>query len=145
MARHIKAFILTALLLFAAPVFAQERTISVIINGGTVYFDVPPLLYEDRVLVPMRAVFEALGADVTWVGDRQMIIATHGESVILMEIGMDVLVKTNVLEGASERIALDVPPQIVDERTLVPIRAVAEALGAQVEWDGTKQQVLITK
>lgn len=74
-----------------------------------------------------------------------MIIATHGERVILMEIGMDVLVKTNVLEGASERIALDVPPQIVDERTLVPIRAAAEALGAQVEWDGTKQQVLITK
>lgn len=100
-------------------------------------FDVPPIIENDRVLVPMRAIFEALGATVDWDGNTKTVTAKKDDIEISMQIGNDILYKN------SEKIALDVPAKIVDNRTIVPIRAVSEGLGARVEWNETARAVYI--
>jgi hypothetical protein len=105
--------------------------------GGLVEFDVLPTMENDRVLVPMRAIFEALGATVDWDNDTETVTAKKDGTEISLKIGSDVLYKNG------EKITLDVPAKIVNNRVLVPIRAVSEGLGARVEWNGTTQVVLI--
>lgn len=116
----------------------QHPTISVICNGNLIDFDQPPIMENDRVLVPMRAIFEALGADVAWDGETQTITAVREDDCIVLQIGSDKMFVND------REIQLDVPAKLVNGRTLVPIRAISEALGANVEWDEGLQQVVIT-
>lgn len=102
-----------------------------------VTFDVSPTMENDRVLVPMRAIFEVLGATVEWDNDNQTVTAKKDDTEIILKIGSDVIYKNG------KGIALDVPVKIVNNRTLVPIRAVSEGLGARVEWNEKTQAVLI--
>ena len=139
------------------PVTAEEN-IKVVLNGEEIAFDVPPQLIDDRTMVPMRAIFEALGADVYWdvIGIEyfsvQMITAAKNEIKILMAIdepGMYKFVGYGVDEFAafldeSEDIELDVPPQLVDGRTLVPVRAISEAFGIDVDWDDDTSTVILS-
>ena len=122
---------------FAVPVVAEEN-IKVVLNGAELSFDVPPQLINSRTMVPMRKIFEALGATVDWAGDTQTITAKKDDTVIVMQID-------NVIISVSgKEIELDVPPQLVESRTLVPVRAVAESLDAEVKWEGDTQTVIIT-
>lgn len=102
-----------------------------------VAFDVSPTMENNRVFVPMRAIFEALGATVDWDNDTQTVTAKKDSTEISLKIGSSILCKNG------EEIALDVPAKIVNNRTLVPIRAVCEGLGAQVEWNETVKAVYI--
>jgi len=88
-------------------------------------------------LVPLRAIFEALGATVEWEQSTQTVTAVKDDITIILKIGDSFLTKNG------ERIALDVPAKIVGGRTLVPARAVAESFGADVQWDGTTRTVTI--
>jgi len=113
--------------------------ITVMLNGTELTFDVPAQIIDDRTMVPMRKIFEALGAVVEWDGDTKTITANTDDIVIVMQID-------NVVMSVNEKeITLDVPPQLVDDRTLVPVRAVAEGLDAEVQWDGDTRTVIITK
>ncbi|MCL1983078.1 MAG: copper amine oxidase N-terminal domain-containing protein [Clostridiales bacterium] len=144
-----------------------EYDITVELNGNPIAFDQPPIIQDSRTLVPMRAIFEALGADVHWVENLQVIIAFKGHSVCLMKIGEKELFVTDTsafdsLEDISNQIyyaafgmdydeafdkeeaaienfmqfyEFDVVPQIINGRTLIPVRAVSEALGVSVDWD----------
>ena len=123
--------------LFAIPVMAGEN-IRVVLNDEELSFDTAPQIIEGRTMVPMRAIFEALGADVDWDGDTQTITATQGDIIIIMHID------NVVISVSGEDITLDVPPLLVNDRTLVPVRAVAESLNAYVDWDGETQTVIIT-
>ena len=123
---------------FAVPVMA-DGDIKVMLNGEELSFDVPPQLINDRTMVPMRKIFESLGAIVNWDDENQTVMALSGDTVILMQIDNPVIFVDN------EEITLDVAPCLVDSRTLVPVRAVAEGLGAEVEWDDATQTVFITK
>jgi hypothetical protein len=100
--------------------------------------DVAPIIVNGRVLVPLRAIFEALGATVVWNANDQSIVATKGSITINLQIG-----STTALNNGAQ-VTLDTAPQIVGGRTLVPARFVSEALGAQVTWDATNQKVNIT-
>lgn len=111
---------------------------SLIVDGKTVQSDVPPVITDGRTLVPVRALFESLGATVGWDDATQTATATKGGTVISMQIGS----QTAYVNGAAT--SLDVPAQTVDGRTMVPARFVAESLGAQVEWDAANDQVKIT-
>lgn len=128
--------LLFAFMVFAASVYADED-ITVIVNGGKIEFDQPPILYNDRTLVPTRAIFESLGLTVQWFGDEQRVTAFNDETNITMFIDK----KTVYVDGIG--FETDVAPMIVGERTLVPLRVIGEALNGNVEWDSETKTVTI--
>lgn len=115
-----------------------NNEITVVINGREIEFDERPIIREDRVLVPLRKIFEELGAAVTWEDSTQIISAIKGDIDIKMKIG------ENIINRNGQIITLDVPAQIINDRTYVPTRAVAECFGARVEWDGENNRVMIS-
>lgn len=112
-------------------------SIRVTLNGEEIPFDQPPIMYNDRTLVPLRAICEVLGATVYWNDDTQTVTAEKGDITIKFTIGAYEFYKN----GFS--ILLDVPGMIVNGRTLVPIRAISEALNCTVEWDDRTEKVYI--
>ncbi len=115
-----------------------EKEITVTINGSPVSFDQPPMIQNDRTLVPLRAIFEALGGTVGWDDATQTVTSTKGDITVRLTIG------SNLLFVNGSAVTLDVPAQLVNGRTLVPARAVAEAFRCRVDWDDENQVVLIT-
>jgi hypothetical protein len=116
---------------------ASAESVQVTINGSPLQLDVPPVIINGRVMVPLRAIFEALGATVQWNPVDQSIVATKGNTAIRLQIGSTAAFNNGV------QVTLDAAPQIEGGRTLVPVRFVGEALGAEVTWDGTNRQVNI--
>lgn len=117
----------------------SESGITVFCNGSEISFDQSPFLESDRVMVPMRMIFEALGADVQWNEEEQSVTATCGTDVIKMQIGNTEIWKNDVA------IESDVAPRLIGDRTFVPLRVVSESLGASVEWIEEEKKVVITK
>jgi hypothetical protein len=111
--------------------------ISVQMNAKSVPFDQPPIMENNRVLVPFRAIFEAFGAEVEWDSNTKTVTAQKDG----LEMSMQIDNNTITINGKT--IALDVPPRLINSRTLVPVRAVSEGLGATVDWDSANNQVKI--
>ncbi len=111
--------------------------ITVLLDGIKLKFDQVPIIVNDRTLVPLRAIFEAMGATVEWNEATQTVTSTKGGVTISMTINKAEMYKNG------ETIILDVAPQLVGGRTLVPVRAVAEAFDCRVDWNGLKKAVLI--
>lgn len=112
--------------------------ISVILNEQELVFDQPPIMENDRVMVPLRAIFEALGYTVEWYGDTQIAVAHKGNNTITVQI--------NNPEISYNRgtYLCDVSPKIVSGRTLVPVRAISECAGCNVDWNGQIKTVFIS-
>ncbi len=106
-------------------------------NGELMVFDQPPIIESDRTLVPLRAIFEAFGATVEWDEATKTITANKATITLSLQIGSNILYKND------EQIMLDVPAKIIGGRTLVPIRAISESFGAQVNWNGDLKMVEI--
>lgn len=135
--KKLLAAVLAVFMFMGVNCFAQD--INVTISGEKVEFDVQPVMESDRVLVPMRAIFEKLGATVSWDNDTSTAIAVKGEKVIIIQIdNTKAFVNTDVKE-------LDVPARLISDRTLVPIRFVSEALDCNVDWNDAEQTVVITQ
>lgn len=113
------------------------RQIPVYLDGWRLPCDVPPALVGGRVLVPLRAIFQGLGAAVHWDEATREITAQRGERQIRLTVGE----KTASVDGRP--VKLDVPAQVVAGRTLVPVRFVSQALGAAVEWRAAEREVHI--
>lgn len=113
----------------------RDGGVKVDIDKTNLAFDVLPIIQNGRTLVPMRAIFEALGADVEWNGDTQTITAKNNDVTIQMQIGNNTLTKN----GQSTQ--MDVSPQIIDGRTMVPVRAISDSFNVTVDWDGYTQTV----
>ena len=113
------------------------------VNGQAVEFDVPPQIINDRTMLPMRKIFEALGAEIEWIESSQAIIAAKGSLIITLRIGYEDMSATDILTGETKKITLDSVPVILEERTLVPVRAVSEAFGLKVNWDADTSEVSI--
>lgn len=114
--------------------------ISVTLNGNSIDFaDQSPIIVDGRTLVPLRAIFEALGASVEWDGATSTVKSQKDGVNISLTIGSDKLFKNGQVK------TLDVPAQIINGRTMVPARAVAEAYGVTVDWDGNTQTVKLTE
>jgi hypothetical protein len=111
---------------------------TVVINGNPLALDTPTVIQNGRLLVPMRNIFQALGATVNWDSSTQTVTATRGLTSISLVIG-----STDASVNGST-VTLDVPPEIINGYTFVPIRFVGEALGCQVNWDGGSQSVTIS-
>ena len=127
----------TAAMMLTASGVHCEDDVKVMLDGTQLSFDVPPQIISDRTFVPLRVIFEAMGAEVDWDGDTRKVTAVKDDTTVEM------IIDSAVMSVNSEEITLDVPPQIVDDRTLVPARAVAESFGAEVNWDGDTRTVII--
>lgn len=124
-------------LLLCLPVSAAQN-IKVYVDGQKVLFDVGPRLVGGRTMVPLRAIFEALGATVEWEEETKTVTAYNEAYIVKSTIGKNEMFVNN------ESISIDVPPMIVDSRTFVPARFVAEAFNCNVEWDHENFIVKIT-
>lgn len=127
----------------ASPVAASKITLKIddtamVVNDTTTTLDVPAQIINDRTMVPLRAIFEALGANVDWDGATRTITGKKGDITVVM------VVDATVMKVNDKEVTLDTPAQIVSDRTLVPARAISEALGAKVDWDGATRTVTIT-
>jgi len=134
--RLITAFI-AATLTTALAGTALAQDVNVTLNGSPVSLSPPPLTREGRVFVPLRGVFERLGASVVYANGT-INAQGNGHSVSL-QIG-----STNaVVDGGQQQ--LDVAPFIVGASTYVPLRFVSQALGAQVNYDASNRLVALTQ
>lgn len=127
---------------FARPIGAAAQSAqtppppSVVLNGTAIVFDQPPIARDGRVYVPLRGIFEQLGASVVYNAGR--IAATAGKHTVGLQIGST----TATVDGVVE--TLDAPPIVETGRTLVPLRFVSQALGANVSYDATTRTVNVT-
>ncbi len=126
-------FIIT---LLQMPVSAES--ITVIFNGEPMRFDVEPIIVNDRTMVPMRAIFEALGCSVYWDNASEQAIGIKNGKKVVVAIG-----STTAYRGG-EYIQIDQPPLLVNDRTLVPLRFISESYDCKVDWDEKTQTVTIT-
>jgi len=114
------------------------QPIQIVLDGELLVFDVPPTNIDDRVMVPMRVIFEALGAEVDWDEEAETITATKGNVIIVSVVG------EYTISVSGTEVLMDVAPLIVGDRALVPARFVSEALGAEVYWHAGRGTVYIT-
>lgn len=129
------------LLLFLglSPASAFNNEIKVFIQNNILQLVNPPIIQEGRTLVPMRAFFEALGASVTWESETQTAVGSRDETTVRIPINST----RPTVNGRT--VAIDVPAQIIQSRTYIPLRFVGEALGDNVVWDGATKTISITK
>ena len=120
----------------------QRKPIEVRLENEYVDFDVKPALIGGRTMVPLRGIFEALGAKVEWDASTQTVTSTKGNDTIKITIGKSELYKNGKLHYTMDQV-----PVILSEngesRTLVPVRAIAEAFGSFVHWEHSTKTVTI--
>ena len=107
------------------------------VNGKAVASDVAPVIKASRTFLPVRLIAENLGAKVEWNNDAQTVTITKGDTVIVLTVG-----STTVLVNGQPA-ELEAPVFIENSRTYLPVRFIAEKLGADVEWDGATNEVTI--
>lgn len=126
-------------ILISAASFAQTDEIKIFINDTELKTDVAPVIINDRTMVPMRAIFEALNAEVIWDNDKRQATGIKGEYKIILTVDSDVVVINNT------ETKIDSPAVLQNDRTMVPLRVVATALNADVDWDGDTKTVTVTE
>lgn len=138
-----------------------ENEIKITYNGKYVYSDVEPIIVEGRVLVPVRAIFETAsditdGGDIVWNAEAQEVKLNMPGTEITIKIGSALITRFDYRGDWDESLIgqydefgweseyyTDVPAQIVNGRTLVPLRAVSELLGCDVDWNDSTRTVII--
>jgi cell wall-associated NlpC family hydrolase len=118
----------------AAEVPAPIRTV---VDGRLLTFDAPPIIQDDHTLVPMRGFLTALGATVTWDQDSHTATATMSDAVVKATIGSNTAYVNDQAEP------LDIAPQVIADRTYIPLRFFSENLGLAVRWDGEQRTVYV--
>jgi len=129
---------LLAMLVLTGSLAGAAGPIQVLVDGQPLSLDVPPVEAGGRLLVPLRGIFERLGAEVVYNKTTRAITATKGDIVVGMQLG------SSIASINQRAVVLDTPPSTVQGRTMVPLRFVSEALGAKVRWIGAARVVEIT-
>lgn len=133
--KFVRLAAISAVLVVGIPLASVAQDLGVVVNGTVLVFDQPPVERDGRIFVPLRGLFERLGASVVF--DAGKITMTAGAHTIGLHVGET----TAIIDGQSQ--LLDAPPLVVGGRTLVPLRFVAQALGAKVAYDGSTRIVSI--
>jgi len=113
--------------------------ISVFLDGRRLTFEIAPQTINGRTMLPLRAIFEEMGATVAWDGATQTATAIRGDTVVVLTVGS----LSPTVNGVV--VPIDQAGVIIDGRTLAPLRFVAEAYGGTVAWDGATRTATITK
>ncbi|WHH60190.1 N-acetylmuramoyl-L-alanine amidase family protein [Petroclostridium sp. X23] len=156
MMKRLFAILICLTLIIATPVYAQIDTASLTklfydgqwheynvpvthlqVNGEKLETDVPPVVFNDRSVVPARAVFEKLGAQVSWDSAKGQVAVAMNNSNVLLTIND----KYAVVNGKKHE--MDIPAKIINDRTMVPVRFVAETLGMKVDWKAPQRLITI--
>ena len=136
--RILSLSLIMCLILVAAPMNAYAASeVTLIIDGTKVSADSPPVIENGRTLVPVRAIGEALGGIVGWNARTQT--ATIETAIYKVEFVINST--TYKVNGANK--TLDVPAKIINDRTMVPARALAESIGATIDFDGPTNTVTV--
>lgn len=131
MKKIVSLIITLCVALSCTSVFAKDVTVN--LNGQKMEFDVNPFIEDGRTLVPMRAIFEAIGASVTWDGETRLAIALYQINGEPNYIALQIDNKTAHVNDS--KVELDVPARIVGDRTFVPLRFISETIGKTVTWN----------
>ena len=137
MKRILKGLSLFLILFTCSLQTAAAASVNVTLNGKQLSFDTSPYIEDGRVLVPMRGVLESLGYSVHW--------QEHTKTVLAMKDGMDISLPLNskTVTVNNEKVVIDVPANLHNSRTFVPLRFLAEYSGADVQWDAASSSVII--
>ena len=117
---------------------AQRSIVKVQVNGQELTFDTPPRMISDRTFVPIRALFEEMGAEVNWDEETKTAAVTQNDQTITFQ--MD---NTAATVNGEEK-EMDVPARMINDRIMIPLRFLSENLGYQVDWDDENYLVSIT-
>ena len=109
------------------------KGVEVRVDGWYIAFDQPPVIVNDRTLVPLRAIAESIGAEVGYDGATKTITLHKGGNIITMQVGGNTAHIT-YYDGAEYDAYLDSPATLINDRTLVPVRFIADTFGFNVEW-----------
>lgn len=141
--RIISFFLSLLILLSTINVFAVRHPVKdiplngIIVNDHIVYSDVYPYIKNSRTYVPIRFIAEELGYDVKWDGANKKVIMKNGNTNVELTIG------SNKMKVNGKVLTLDAPAEIKDDRTFVPLRAIAESFGKKVDYSKDYKAVYI--
>ncbi|WP_226373788.1 stalk domain-containing protein [Anoxybacillus kestanbolensis] len=129
-------YVLVAFISFSTMATSAEATnvrtvrIPIISNGKVLQTDTSPIMVNNRILVPFRAIAQSTGANVFWNANTKQVTVQKNKKVIFLTV------QSSTATINDQTVTLDAPPIIYKGRTLVPIRFIAEALDANVQWTG---------
>lgn len=124
------AFLLVLMLLTST-----AGAVDLYVDATKIETDTPPTIVDGRTLVPVRAIFEAIGATVTWDASTRTVTGVREDITVNIQID-----NTTAYVNGEPRV-LDVPAQLINDRTMVPARFIAESMGCEVTWDGKTNTV----
>lgn len=134
-------FLLLTVCLFTP---ARAGNYRILINNQELYTSVPPVMRNGRILVPLRAIGEAMDCEVIWVSGTQTANLKNETTIVSMQIGNKKISKMKRTDQQNITIVeTDVPPALINNSTYVPLRALAESLDAVVGWDEATQTVMV--
>lgn len=154
--------LISAAAIFAAlsgAVIAEDNSPAVYVNGAKINFaDQEAVIVDGRTLVPARGVFEVMDSTVTWDGEQRLVEIATNDNMTLVRLTIDsadmsvfdlsgrfaALLSGQDFKAPENIVTLDVPAQIMNDRTMIPLRAISEAVGADVQWDAEGYKVDIT-
>lgn len=140
--KKVLLILLTLLMILPLFVSAQDYTAAkVVLDGEELIFDQSAIIVNSRTLVPLRKIFESFGAYVLWDGETKTVTAKKGITTIMLQIGSNRIYK--ITPEGEDYFEIDVSAMLLNGRTLVPVRAISEALEAEVLWDGATSTVTI--
>jgi hypothetical protein len=117
----------------------SKLAVKVTVDGERIDFKgAPPQAQGSRIMVPMRGIFEHMGANLLWNQRAQTVTARRGDSTVVVTVG-----KADAMVDGKPT-TVETPPIVAQGRVMVPLRFLAEALGAKVEWLGADRTVAIT-
>lgn len=138
MKKLILVSLITLLIILSSISAMSETVISVYLDGQKMQFDQNPVIENGYTLVPMRSIFEALGANVTWEQSTKSVYAEKGTRNMVITVDNKEAVVNR------ESYTLDAPARNLNGRVLVPLRFIGEQLGLNVNWDGNTKTVYLT-
>ncbi|RAV17656.1 stalk domain-containing protein [Paenibacillus contaminans] len=116
---------------------SAEAAVTITIDGKLQTYSQPAVIVGQTTMVPMRAIFQALGAKIEWDNDTRTVTAVKAYTKIKLAIGLSAAVVSG------EPVVLEEAPLLVNDNTMVPVRFIGEALGATVTWDNATRTVKI--
>lgn len=115
----------------------QGNTMKLSVNGKEIKGEMPPIIFSDRSVVPAREVFEELGAKVTWKASSQLVMVSMGKTSIKL------IINSKIARVNSETVTMEIPAKLINGKTMIPARFVAENLGLEVDFDSKTDTVII--